>query len=197
MATNALVFVLQTLGQLWIFTILLRFLALALGVPLRARAGNPIADFVIALTNWVVLPLRRILPSINRFDLASFIAAYAATFLLSLTLLALVGVFNADATSFWLGLLFYSAVELLKLTIYLFTGLLIVQAVLSWVNPHHPIGPFFNSLTRFLLKPVQRIIPLIGGIDLSPLLVIIFLQVLLIAPVAWLGATARLLLARS
>jgi YggT family protein len=197
MATNALVFVLQTLGQLWIFTILLRFLALALGVPLRARAGNPIADFVIALTNWVVLPLRRILPSINRFDLASFIAAYVATFLLSLTLLALVGVFNADATSFWLGLLFYSAVELLKLTIYLFTGLLIVQAVLSWVNPHHPIGPFFNSLTRFLLKPVQRIIPLIGGIDLSPLLVIIFLQVLLIAPVAWLGATARLLLARS
>jgi YggT family protein len=67
---------------------------------------------------------------------------------------------------------------------------MIIQAILSWVSPYHPMKPFFDTLTRPLLRPVQRFLPLIGGIDLSPLLVILLLQVLLIAPLPWLSQEA-------
>ena len=71
MLSTALIYIIDTLAQLWIFAVLLRLFAQAMRVPLRARAGNPIADFVMALTDWIVLPLRRVLPSIGRLDLAT------------------------------------------------------------------------------------------------------------------------------
>jgi YggT family protein len=190
MATNALVFIIETLTQLWIFAVLLRFFAQAMRVPLRARASNPIADFVMALTDWIVLPLRRVLPSIGRLDLATLMVAWLAATLLSLAILALKDRANIAAPLFWPTLIFYGLVEIIKLSIYLFIGLMIIQAILSWVSPYHPLRPFFDALTRFLLKPFQRVIPLIGGVDLSPLFVIILLQVLLLAPVAWLELEA-------
>ncbi len=190
MAGNALVFIIETLTQLWIYAVLLRFFAQAMRVPLRARAGNPIADFVMALTDWVVLPLRRILPSIGRIDLATLVVAWLAAILLSMAILAIQDRANVTAPLFWPALIFYGLVETIKLSIYLFIGLMIIQAILSWVSPYHPLRPFFDALTRFLLKPFQRFIPLIGGVDLSPLFVIILLQVLLLAPVAWLKLEA-------
>ena len=73
---------------------------------------------------------------------------------------------------------------ILKLSIYLLIGVVIVQAVLSWINPFHPIRPFFDSLCRLFLRPLQRIIPLVGGVDLSPMVLLIVLQVLLMLPIA-------------
>jgi YggT family protein len=197
MAITALVFIIETLTQLWIFAVLLRFFAQVMRVPLRARAGNPIADFVMALTDWIVLPLRRVLPSVGRLDLSTLLVAWVASVLLALTILAIVGRANVSAPLFWSALIFYGLAKVIKFSIYLFIGLMIIQAVLSWVSPYHPLRPFFDALTRFLLKPFQRVIPLIGGIDLSPLFVIILLQVLLIAPVAWLEGEALKLLAQS
>jgi len=197
MVTTALVFIIETLTQLWIFAVLVRFFAQAMRVPLRSRAGNPIADFVMALTDWIVLPLRRVLPSIGRLDLATLMVAWLASTLLALAILALRDHANVATPLFWPALLFYGLVKIIKLSVYLFIGLMIIQAILSWVSPYHPLRPFFDSFTRFLLRPFQRFIPLIGGVDLSVLFVIILLQVLLLAPVAWLELEALKHLAKT
>jgi YggT family protein len=191
MAMNALRFVLETLGQLWILAVLLRFFAQAVKVGLGKRSGNPLAEFIMALTDWAVLPLRRIVPSAGRFDSASFVVAWLASILLSLAIFALIGQANVASPFFWPALIFYGFVEVIQLTIYLYIAMMIIQAILSWVSPYHPLQPFFNALTRPLLRPIQRVIPLIGGVDLSPLFVIILLQVMLIFPVAYLALEAK------
>jgi YggT family protein len=76
------------------------------------------------------------------------------------------------------------------LSIYVFMGALIIQVVLSWVNAHHPVMPFFDAMTRPFLRPVRKVIPLIGGVDISPLFVFLFFQLLLIIPVALLEQAA-------
>jgi YggT family protein len=190
MLVQSLVFLIESLGQLWILTALLRFFAQAFRAPFRACAGNPIADFVMALTDWAVVPTRRVFPSLFRLDTASFIVAWVAMALLNLAVMLMVGSVALSSPSFWSGLVAFAFVGILKASVYLFIGLMIIQAILSWVSPYHPMKPFFDTLTRPLLRPVQRFLPLIGGIDLSPLLVILLLQVLLIAPLPWLSQEA-------
>lgn len=190
MLTQALVFVLESLVQLWILAVLLRFFAQALRAPFRARAGNPLADFIMALTDWAVVPARRVFPSVFRLDTASFVIAWVAATLLSLAVLLLSGRVGPGSPTFWPGLLAFSLIEVIRLSLYLFIGLLILQAVLSWVSPYHPMRPFFDTLTRPLLRPIQKFIPLIGGVDLSPLFGLLLLQVLLLAPLPWLSREA-------
>ena len=190
MLIQAMIFVLETLVQLWILAVLLRFFAQALRAPFRARAGNPLADFIMALTDWAVVPARRVFPSLFRLDTASFVIAWLAAVLLSLTILLLSGRVGFGSPTFWPGLIAYSLVEVIRLSLYLFVGLMIIQAVLSWVSPYHPLRPFFDALTRPLLRPIQRVVPLIGGVDLSPLFALLLLQVLLLAPVPWLSREA-------
>jgi YggT family protein len=91
-------------------------------------------------------------------------------------------------------LFFLAFVKLIRLSIYVFMGAIIIQAVLSWVNPHHPVAPFFHALTRPFLKPFQKAVPLIGGVDITPVLVLIAFQLVLMLPVTWLETeTARML----
>jgi YggT family protein len=85
-------------------------------------------------------------------------------------------------------------VSLLKLSVYLLIGMVIVQAILSWVGPYHPLRPFFDAMVRPFIKPFQRIIPLIGGVDLSPFALLVTLQVVLMVPVAYLENSAGALL---
>ncbi len=191
MATNALRFIIEAIGQLWLLAVLLRFFAQAVRVPFRARAGNPLADFIMALTDWAVLPARRLVPSIRNFDLATFFVAWVASTLLALVVFALLGVASFAQPVFWTALISYAAVELIRLSIYLFIALMIIHAIFFWVSPYHPLQPFFAALTRPLLQPLRRFIPLIGGVDLSPLIAIILLQVILIGPVAFLSGEAK------
>ena len=196
MLVKVLHFVLETLGHLWILALLLRLFAQLTRVPLRARAGNPLADFVMALTDWAVLPVRRLLPALGRIDVSTAAIAWIAATLLALALLALQGRADLDSPLFWPGLVFYGFVSILRLIVYLYIGLLILQAVLSWFSTYHPMRPFFDGLTKPMLRPIQRLIPLVGGVDLSPLLAIILLQIILMAPLEWLGFEAlRLVLA--
>lgn len=194
MLIQSLVFLLESLGQMWILAVLLRFFSQALRAPFRARAGNPLADFIMALTDWAIAPARRIFPSIYRQDTASIVVAWGATALLSLAVLSLSNKTSLASPMFWPGLLAFSFVELIRLSVYLFIGMMIVHAILSWISPYHPLQPFFNAMTRPILKPVQKLIPLIGGVDLSPLLVILLLQVLLIGPLLFLATEATLLM---
>jgi YggT family protein len=191
MLAQALAFVLDTLFHLFILAALLRFWMQAL----RAPARNPIAQFTMALTDFAVKPLRRLIPGLLNLDWASLVVALAFEFLLQFLLVLIIGASpNADVVSV---LLFLAFVKLFRLTIYIFMGAIIVQAVLSWVNPHHPVAPFFQALTRPFLKPFQRAVPLIGGVDITPALVLIALQLVLMLPVTWLETESIRMLQRA
>jgi YggT family protein len=89
-------------------------------------------------------------------------------------------------------LLFFAFVKLVRYSIYVFMGALIILVVLSWVAPrHHPAMPFFDGLTRPFTRPARRVIPPIGGIDISPIFVLLFFQILLMIPVAWFEMAAK------
>jgi len=191
MISQAIAFVLDALFHLFILAALLRFWMQAF----RAPARNPIAQFTMALTDWAVRPLRRVVPGIWNLDWASLIVAFAFELLLQFLLLLVIGASpNLDALSV---LLFFAFVKLIRLSIYVFMGAIIIQAVLSWVNPHHPVAPFFQALTRPFLRPFQKAVPPIGGVDITPVLVLIALQLVLILPVTWLETESVRMLQRA
>ncbi len=143
---------------------------------LRISRSNPLAIFCVALTDWLVAPLRRPLPLRGRFDSASFAAALVVAFVFVL-LMAIVRTGGA-----WHWYLFFPSVVLLFLhwMLYLVMFLVIANAVLSLVNPHAPLAPTFDVLTRPILAPLRRLLPPIGGFDLSPLALIVLVQILLL-----------------
>ena len=160
----------------------------------RAPSRNPIAQFTMALSDWAVKPLRRVVPGIAKLDWSSLIVAWAIEFVLQILLLLLAGGSPIENPAVLSVLLFASFVAMIRLSIYIFMGALIIGVALSWVNPHHPVAPFFDALISPFMKPVRRVIPPIGGVDISPIFVFIFFQLLLMLPVAWLEAeTARML----
>lgn len=180
MIAQALAFVLETLFTLFALAALLRFYAQALRAPFR----NPVTDFVVALTDFAVKPMRRVFPSALGLDTASFLLAWIALVVMLVLEYALLAHSALAAPSFWPSILVIGLVRLMRLTIYLLMGAIIVQVILSWTNPYHPLAPFFSALTRPFLRPLQRLVPLVGGVDLSPLLLWIALQLVLMLPVA-------------
>src|SRR6187401_2844697 len=180
MISQAIAFVLDALFHLFILAALVRFWMQAF----RAPARNPIAQFTMALTDFAVRPLRRVIPGAFNLDWASLVVAWLAEFVLQVLLVLVAGMnLNGEVLPV---LLFFALVKLIRLSIYVFMGAIIVQAVLSWVNPHHPVAPFFLALTRPFMKPFQRAIPPIGGVDITPILVLIAFQLVLMLPVTWL-----------
>jgi YggT family protein len=183
---QAFALVLDTIFDLVILGALVRFWMQAL----RAPAHNPIAQFSMAITDFAVKPLRRVIPGLFRLDLASLLVAWILEFVLQVLLVILFGTSPLEFPAVIPPLVFLSFVLLLRLSIYVFMGAIIVQAVLSWVSARHPFAPFFDALTRPFLRPVQRAVPPIGGMDISPLFVFVFFQLLLMLPVAWLEQEA-------
>jgi YggT family protein len=137
----------------------------------RVPFGNPVGRFVFALTDWIVLPLRRVLPGYRRWDFSSLIAAYLFELAQFGIVWLLVGHGNA-------GLVPVLAVfGLVRLVISGVIGLVIVYAILSWVQADSPIGDVIDRLCAPLLRPFRRMIPLVGGFDLSPLALLVVLQI--------------------
>ena len=142
----------------------------------RVPFGNPVGRFVFALTDWLILPLRKVLPSIRRWDTASLVAVY----LVELAQFGLLWLLLGRAGG--AGLLPVLAVfGVLRLVISALTGLVIVYAILSWVRTDSPISDIIERLCVPLLRPWRKLIPLVGGIDLSPLAFLVALQVAAIA----------------
>lgn len=138
----------------------------------RVPFSNPVGRFVFALTDWRVLPLRRALPSAGAWDLASLVGAY----LLKVVQFALMGLLTSGvALLAWVPLL--SLFGLLQMAIAAVTGLLIVYAVLSWTQTRSPVASVIERLCEPLLRPIRQIVPLVGGVDLSPLVLLVALQV--------------------
>jgi YggT family protein len=138
----------------------------------RIPFGNPVGNLVFALTDWLVLPLRRIVPPAGRWDLASLVGA----FLLKLAQYLLLWLLNGGAA----GLAMIPILALfgvVALVIHGLTGLLIIYAVLSWVQSHSPMSDIIGRLVAPPLKPLRRVIPMVGGMDLTPLVLLVVLQV--------------------
>lgn len=138
----------------------------------RVPFGNPVGRFVFAVTDWIVLPLRRVLPAIRRWDTASLVAAYAFE-LLQVSLLWLLAGGGAGLEWAPVAAIF----GLLRLVISALTVLVIVYAVLSWVRVDSPMADIVERLCAPLLRPLRRMLPLVGGIDLSPLAFLLLLQI--------------------
>lgn len=141
-------------------------------IPLSTRSGNPLGRFIFALTDWLVLPLRRVVPALGRWDLASLVGAYLLELTQFLLLWLLAG---ADGGLFAVPIL--AAFGLLRLAISGLTGLIIVYAVLSWVQTHSVLSDLVERLCAPPLTPIRRVLPLVGGIDLSPLVLLVLLQI--------------------
>lgn len=169
--TSPLEFLLTTLFQLYIMLVMARFLLQWV----RADFYNPITQFLVKVTNPPLLPLRRIIPGWGGVDIAAVVLMLALQMLSLLIVLWMRGKGLALET-----LLLWSLAELIGLAFNFFIFAIIIQVVLSWVNPgqYNPLTALLHSLTQPLVRPAQRLLPPISGIDLSPLLVILALQVL-------------------
>lgn len=144
----------------------------------RVPFRNPVGQFVIAFTNWAALPLRRIVPGLFGIDLASVFAAWLTLFVYFAVMAALIG-FGVLALDGLLAVAWAAGIAVLKMFIYLLMGMVIIAALMSWISPYSPLAPLFDALARPLLQPVRRWLPVFGGLDLSPLVVVLLLQVAL------------------
>lgn len=169
---NASSFLIEALIGLALYAILLRFWMQWV----RADFRNPIGHFLLSTTNPIVVPLRRVLPSIGSIDtatvvLAIFIAA------LKTTLLILLHGFTPP----WLNILLYALVDVIRHSIHLFFAALIVSVIVSFVNPysHHPLVNIAHAIINPLLAPFRRFIPPIAGLDITPVFLFILFQLAL------------------
>lgn len=135
--------------------------------------ANPVGRLVLALTNWLILPLRRILPALGRWDTASGVAA----FLVVLAKLLLLGLLVSGLALNPLVLALAAVFALAHIAISSVIGLLIIYAIASWLQSNSPLIELLERLCAPLLRPVRRVLPLVGGVDLSPLALIVGLQV--------------------
>jgi YggT family protein len=181
MMRNALLFLSDVAFALIVYPLLLRFWMQVLRAPFR----NPLGQAVQALTNWTVKPLRKIIPGWFGIDLASLLPAIVFRWLWLVVEFSIVGTaIDVPVAGTFAAL---AVVSLVKISLYMLMGAVIVQAVLSWVAPDGPIAGVLNALTFRFLRPLRRVIPPLGGqLDLSPLIVVVLCQLLLLLPVAWL-----------
>jgi YggT family protein len=139
----------------------------------RVPFANPVGQAVFALSNWIVLPLRRIVRPGNRWDLASLVAAFLVLLAQELILWLVRGL---AGTALLVPLL--AVFGLLRLAVSGMTFLLLAYVVLSWVQPHSPLAGVVGRLCEPPLRPLRRVIPTLGGLDLSALVLLVLLQVL-------------------
>ena len=141
-------------------------------IPMSARSGNPLGRFVFALTDWIVLPLRRVLPAIGALDTASL----AAAFVLQLAEFGILWLL-AGAAGGLAAVPILALFGLVRMAISGLTGVVIVYAILSWVQTNSVIADVLERLVAPLLQPIRRVLPLVGGVDLSPLALLVILQI--------------------
>jgi YggT family protein len=174
----------DVVASFFVFLLLARFHFQWLHVPFR----NPVGAFVVATTDWIVRPARRVIPPLAGLDLATLFLAWLMQ-ALALWLLAMI-VDTGRAGGNMIGVLAVLALlDLVRYSLYILIFAVLVQVVLSWVNPYSPVAPLFQSLTRPFLAPIRRVVPPVANVDLSPLVLLLLIQVVLI-PLAYVRAIA-------
>lgn len=174
MADQAIRYLLDVVFGLFTYALLLRFVMQWMRAPFR----NPLGQAVIALTDWCVKPLRRVLKGWKGLDWASLFATYVFQFLWLLSYALVFGGFKLMGVGVPF-LLVATVIALAKATLWLLIIVVIAQAILSWVAPDGPLSGLLNALTFPFLRPIRKVLPPIGGVlDLSPLIVIVAAQLL-------------------
>lgn len=173
---EASVLIVEVVFGLYILAVLLRFLFQVV----RADFYNPISQFLVALTNPLLKPLRRVIPGLFGIDIASLILLLALQ-ILEFQVLSWI----SELTTGFIPLLLATVLSLLRLTINVYFFAVLLRVILSWFTPYgmrqNPAGDLLVSLTEPLMRPARRLIPAVGGLDLSPIVVIVGLQLMLLA----------------
>jgi YggT family protein len=172
-ANQAFAFLIETLFQLYLAALILRILLEAF----RADYYNPVCQALIKVTDPLVRPLSKLIPRVGPVSLAAIVLLYALELVLLLILMA-IGGWSMDPSV----LLLLALLRLVRMLLVLYLVLIIVNVILSWVgqNFRHPIVPLIYQLTEPVLAPIRRVLPPLGGFDLSPLVAIIVIQFLII-----------------
>ena len=144
-----------------------------LGSNLGASQIKSIGSYLFPLTNWIILPIRRIIPSLGRFDTGSFLAAYILVLGKTIILSWIVGLMPLTVSS-----LIFTLIELFNLTISGLIWLVLASVILSWISAGSSIQYLVSLLVEPLLSPIRRVMPNLGSLDLSPLVLLLILQVL-------------------
>lgn len=166
-------FLISAVFSLYIGAVLIRML---LGFA-RANFHNPLSQVLVKITNPVLAPMRRFIPAIGKIDTSAVLLAFILTIIKTgLIFLLSHGVINLPQ------IFLFSVGDIIKTIIYIYIFALIIQAVISWVGSAHgnPIVPLINSLTNPIVRPIRKVIPVMGMMDFSPLVAILLLNVLLI-----------------
>jgi len=169
--TNPVIFIIQTICGLYILAVMLRFMLQWL----RADFYNPLAQALVKITDPTLKPMRRFIPGFGGIDFPAIVLMFI---LQMLTLFIIVTISGQDAG---MGLIFFKSIaELLSLFLNIFLFAILIQIIVSWINPgsHNPIMSVIQTITEPVMGPVRRVIPPIGGLDLSPLVAILVIQLL-------------------
>jgi YggT family protein len=172
MLTEIALFLLDTVFTLFGMALLLRLWMQWARVPTR----NPVSQGVFQVTDWLVRPLRRVIPGLGGIDWATVIGAWLTAVVFLLLVMAFQG---ADLLGVLPMVLLAGVIYTIKWGVSLVMWVVLLMAVLSWVNPHSPVMPALQHLTLPFLRPIQRVMPRLGGFDLSPLVLFVILQVIL------------------
>src|SRR2546421_12421162 len=164
-------FLVDTVVTFFVVLLLLRFYFQWLRVPFR----NPFGEFVLQTTSWMVMPVRRVIPGLAGLDLATLLLAWIIQ---ALGLWVQAQIRGVDPSV--VGLVFGALVDLVRYSLYILFGAVIIQVVVSWINPYTPVAPVLDALTRPFLRPLRRFVPPIGNFDLTPLVLVVGIQVILI-----------------
>ncbi|WP_120994863.1 YggT family protein [Stutzerimonas urumqiensis] len=169
---TAAIYILQTLGSLYLLIVLLRFILQLV----RADFYNPLSQFVVRATHPLLKPLRRIIPSVGGLDLASLVLAI----LVQIVLMALTLLLAFGTTGNPVQLLIWAIIGVTGLFLKIFFFALIISVILSWVAPHshNPGAELVNQLCEPVLAPFRRLLPNLGGLDISPIFAFLVLKLL-------------------
>ena len=168
---DAAVFIIKTLGSLYLLIVLMRFILQLV----RANFYNPLCQFIVKATQPLLKPLRRVIPSMFGLDMSSLVLALIVQMVLIAVILALKG-FMVD----WLLLVPWPLIALFSLFLNILFYAMIISVILSWVAPgsHNPGAELVGQITEPVLAPFRRIIPNLGGLDISPIFAFIVIQLL-------------------
>ena len=170
---SAFSYLIGTLIDLYVAAVLLRLLLQWV----KADFYNPFCQFLVKVTNPVLVPLRRVIPSIGRLDTASVVLMLALEFM-EIWLISRIGSTAINIQQ----VVAFSAIKLMMTLLMTYFFLIIVSVILSWIGPrtHHPVVPLVYQLTEPVLRPLRKLIPPIAGLDLSPLFALIAIRFLIV-----------------
>lgn len=164
-----ILFLVNTLFDMYLFVLVIRIILVWVG----ANYFDPVTQFILKLTDRLIKPLRRLIPNIGRFELSTVIILLLLEilkfFIISMISLGMPNV---------IGLLILAFADCFKLIIQTFFYAILLQVMMSWIQPHSSISHFLNQFTSPIMRPIRRLVPNIGGLDISPIPALILLQLL-------------------